>query len=81
MAATVTLDKVLQLAAKLSDDEQEKLVKEMKRRQRKHAAWLQQLDKDAKRALADSKAGKLKSFSSPREIAAYVDEVCGARDE
>ena len=53
MAATVTLDKVLQLAAKLSGDEQEKLVREMKRRQRKHAAWLQQLDKDAKRALAD----------------------------
>ena len=81
MAATVTLDKVLQLAAKLSDDEQEKLVKEVKRRQRKHAAWLQQLDKDAKRALADSKAGKLKGFSSVREITAYIHEVCGVRDE
>ena len=78
MAATVTLDKVLQLAAKLSDDGQGKLVEEMKRRQRKHAAWLRQLDKDAKQAVEDAKAGKHKSFNSTRELTAYTNKVCGA---
>ena len=78
MAATVTLDKVLQLAAKLSDDGQGKLVEEMKRRQRKHAAWLRQLDKDAKQAVEDAKAGKHTSFNSTRKVTAYTNKVCGA---
>ena len=81
MAATVTLSKVLQLAAKLSASEQTELVNAVKERQRKRAAWLRKLEKDAKQALADSKAGKLKGFSSAQEITAYLRELCGPPDE
>jgi hypothetical protein len=73
MAATVTLDKVLALAAKLTADEQKRLVDEVKVRQRKRAAWERQLAKDAKQGLADSKAGKLKRFSSVRELMADLN--------
>lgn len=73
MAATVTLTKVLALAAKLSADEQKELVDEVKARQRKRAAWERQLAKDAKQGLADSKAGKLKRFSSVRELMADLN--------
>lgn len=61
MAAIVTLSKVLQLAAKLTADEQKELVDAVKDRQRKHAAWLKQLDKDARQARADLRAGRLKA--------------------
>ena len=61
MAATVTLSKVLQLAAKLTAAEQKELVETVKERQRKHAAWLKQLDKDARQARADFRAGRLKA--------------------
>ena len=81
MAATVTLSKVLQLAAKLTASEQAKLVDAVKARQRKRAAWLKRLEKDAKQAVADSKAGKLRGFSSAKEITAYMREVCGTPDE
>ena len=81
MTATVTLSKVLQLAAKLTASEQAKLVDAVKARQRKRAAWLKRLEKDAKQAVADSKAGKLRGFSSAKEITAYMREVCGTPDE
>ena len=81
MAATVTLSKVLQLVAKLTADEQKELVDTVKERQRKRAAWLRQLEKDAKQALADSKAGKLKSFRTADEITAYLRKACDMPDE
>jgi len=81
MAATVTLSKVLRLAAKLTADEQKELVDAVKARQRKRAAWLRQLEKDAKQAMADSKAGKLKRFRTARELTAYLHKVCGMTDE
>jgi sporulation-control protein spo0M len=59
--AAVTLNKVLELAAKLTAEEQKQLVDEVKERQRKHAAWLKQLDKDARQARADLRAGRLKA--------------------
>ena len=80
MAATVTLSKVLQLVAKLTADEQKELVDTVKERQRKRAAWLRQLEKDAKQALADSKAGKLKSFRTAEEIMAHLRKVCDMPD-
>ena len=73
MAAVVTLDKVLKLAAKLTAAEQDKLVDVVKARQRKRDAWEKQLAKDAKQAVADSKAGKLKRFSSAAELISHLD--------
>ncbi len=60
MAATVTYDKVLALAARLSDDEQKQLVKDVAARRRKHEAWLKRMDKLAAEARRDIRAGKLK---------------------
>ena len=61
MAATVTLSKILQLVAKLSADEQKELVDAVKERQRKRAAWLREIDKDARQARADLRAGRIKA--------------------
>jgi hypothetical protein len=60
MASTVTLNQVIELAGKLSDDELGKLVKAVEARQRKRSAGLRRLDKEAEKARRDFRAGKLK---------------------
>ena len=81
MAATVTLDKVLKLAAKLTADEYEKLVDTVNARQKKRASFLKQLAKDAKQAVADSKAGKLKRYSTAEEFIASLEAYCDKSNE
>jgi len=81
MAAAVTLSKVLQLAAKLTADEQKELVDAVKARQRKRAAWLRQLDKHVVKARADLKAGKLKGFRTAEELMAHLDKISGFPNE
>ena len=77
MAATVTLDKVLKLAAKLTADEYDKLVAAVKSEQRKRATWLRKLDSQIVVARKLSKAGQLNSFRTADEMMAHLDKING----
>jgi hypothetical protein len=65
---TVTLNKVLELADKLSPADQVQLIAEVKARQRKRTAWLRRLDATARQARADLRAGKLKPEPLPAAL-------------
>jgi len=56
----VTLNKVLELADKLSPTDQVQLIAEVRARHRKQTAWLRRLDAVARQARADLREGKLK---------------------
>ncbi len=77
MAANVTVDKVLKLAAKLTADEYKELVQVVKDEQRKRDAWLRKLDSQIVSARKLSNAGKLKSFRTADEIMAHLDRLTG----
>jgi len=57
--ATITLNRVLQLADKLPDEDQEMLVDLL--RHRRAEAWRKQLAADIRQARRDYRSGKLKS--------------------
>jgi hypothetical protein len=59
--ATVTLNRVLELADKLPDEDQELLLDLLRRRRAE--AWRKQLAADIRQARSDYRSGKLKSES------------------
>ena len=66
MAATVTLDKALEIFGKLSVEDQEMMLEIAKRR--RIESWRKETAAYGRKAVADSRAGKLKSYTAEELI-------------
>ncbi len=67
MAATVTLNDALQIFGKLSLEDQTMMIEIAQKR--RVEAWRKEAATDGRKAMADSRAGKLKSYTAEELIA------------
>ena len=78
MAATVTLNKALEIVSHLRAADREKLFRELREQRRK--VWLAKVEAEAEKAMKEHRAGKLRHLSSPKEIRAFCDEIFNSDD-
>ena len=76
MAATITYSKALKIVELLAAKDREKLFREMRERRRK--VWLAKIEKEAEQAMKEHRAGKLKSYSSAKELIAHLTKISEA---